>query len=135
MQYHIEHHMFPAVPFFNMPKLRAAIAHDLPPATQGLSDTWKEMLEVRRKQLEDSEYVLIPELPNLANDVKGNDAAEYFLKKAFSVIEKTKQDIRDLAIDPNRIGDYKYLDLTIGKNFETIKDLLMKIEKLIYISS
>ena len=72
---------------------------------------------------------------SLANDAKGNDAAEHFLKKTFSLIEKTKQDIQDLAGATNRIGDSKYLDLTIGKNFETIKDLLMKVEKLIYISS
>ena len=86
MQYHIEHHMFPAVPFFNMPKLRAAIAHDLPPATQGLSDTWKEMLEVRRKQLEDSEYVLIPELPNLANDVKGTRTEDGVLESEAALL-------------------------------------------------
>ena len=71
----------------------------------------------------------------LANDVKGNSAAEYFLKKASSLIEETKQDIKDLADAPSRIGGTKYLDLTIGKNFETIKDLLMKVEKLIYTSS
>ena len=78
--------MFPAVPFFNMPKLRAAIAHDLPPATQGLSDTWKEMLEVRRKQLEDSEYVLIPELPNLANDVKGTRTEDGVLESEAALL-------------------------------------------------
>lgn len=86
MQYHIEHHMFPAVPFFNMPQLRAAIAHDLPPATQGLWDTWKEMLEVRRKQLEDSEYVFIPELPNLANDVKGKRTEDGVLESEAALL-------------------------------------------------
>jgi len=35
MQYHVEHHMFPAVPFYHLPKLRQAIAHDLPPAPHG----------------------------------------------------------------------------------------------------
>ena len=29
----------------------------------------------------------------------------------------------------------KYLDLTIGKKIQTIKDLLLKAEKIIYISS
>jgi len=36
MQYHVEHHMYPAVPFYNLPKLRAALIHDLPPAPHGL---------------------------------------------------------------------------------------------------
>jgi len=29
----------------------------------------------------------------------------------------------------------KYLDLTIGKKIQTIKDLFLKVEKLIYVSS
>ena len=41
MQYHAEHHMYPAVPFFNLPKLREKLAHDLPPAPHGLRATWK----------------------------------------------------------------------------------------------
>ena len=80
MQYHIEHHMFPAVPFFNLAKLRAAISHDLPPAPQGLKDTWKEMLQIRRKQLADPGYVAIPNLPDLADDVKGGRAEDELLK-------------------------------------------------------
>ena len=63
MQYHVEHHMFPAVPFYNLPKLRAAIANDLPPATHGLWATWKELLQVVKKQKEDPNYVFVPQLP------------------------------------------------------------------------
>ena len=33
------------------------------------------------------------------------------------------------------LGNTKYLDLTIGKKIQTIKELLMKVERLIYISS
>ena len=42
MQYHVEHHMFPAVPFYNLPALRKAFAHDLPPATHGLWGAWRD---------------------------------------------------------------------------------------------
>jgi fatty acid desaturase len=49
MQYHVEHHMFPAVPFYQLPKLRQAIAFDLPPATVGLVETWKEILRHHRQ--------------------------------------------------------------------------------------
>jgi fatty acid desaturase len=41
MNYHIEHHMYPAVPFFRLKALRAAIAHDLPPPTVGLRGVWR----------------------------------------------------------------------------------------------
>jgi len=63
MQYHVEHHMFPAVPFFNLPRLRKAIEHDLPPAHHGLWSTWTEMLEIHRKQQADANYAFVPNLP------------------------------------------------------------------------
>ncbi len=63
MQYHIEHHMFPAVPFYNLPKLHAAIQHDLPPAPRGLWATWKQMLEIHRRQQQDPNYSYVPPLP------------------------------------------------------------------------
>jgi fatty acid desaturase len=64
MQYHIEHHMYPAVPFFNLPKLRKALEHDLPPAHKGLIPTWKEILEIRQKQIDDPSYYFVPQIPD-----------------------------------------------------------------------
>jgi fatty acid desaturase len=64
MQYHVEHHMFPAVPFYNLPRLRKAIEHDLPHAPHGLWATWKEIVPIMKKQREDSSYVFVPKLPN-----------------------------------------------------------------------
>lgn len=64
MQYHVEHHMFPAVPFYNLPRLRKAIEHDLPPAPHGLRATWRELLSILKKQREDPTYVFTPKLPS-----------------------------------------------------------------------
>jgi fatty acid desaturase len=64
MQYHLEHHMFPAVPFYNLPRLRKAIEHDLPPATHGLRATWKELLPIMKRQREDPTYIFVPVLPD-----------------------------------------------------------------------
>ena len=63
MQYHVEHHMFPAVPFYKLPKLRKAIEGELPPAPHGLWATWKEILEIHRCRQEDKTYAFLPELP------------------------------------------------------------------------
>ena len=71
----------------------------------------------------------------LAGDLKENNMADYLLKRAFNLIEEVKQDIKELEYAPGRINDTKYLDLTIGKKIQTIKDLLIKAEKIIYISS
>ena len=73
MQYHVEHHMFPAVPFFNVPKLRQAIESDLPPAPRGLWATWKGMLEIHRKQREEPDYFFVPELPAGLDDDQASD--------------------------------------------------------------
>lgn len=68
MQYHIEHHMFPAVPFYNLPKLRAAIKDDLPPAPHGLWATWRELLPLMRRQREEPGYFFVPQVPQNAGD-------------------------------------------------------------------
>ena len=67
--------MFPAVPFFNLPKLRAAIEDDLPPAHHGLWATWKEILKIHRKRLEDPDYTYVPELPSPVEG-EGADCAD-----------------------------------------------------------
>ena len=65
MQYHLEHHMYPAVPFYNLPKLRKAIEADLPPAPHGLIATWREMLALRRNFLADPSFRYSPAIPRL----------------------------------------------------------------------
>ena len=58
--------MYPAVPFYNLPKLRRAIEHDLPSAPHGLRATWREMLELRKRFLADPGYRYLPSLPGAA---------------------------------------------------------------------
>jgi fatty acid desaturase len=63
MQYHLEHHMYPAVPFFNLPKLRRAIEADLPPAPHGLYATWKELLWIKASISENPGFKVEFQLP------------------------------------------------------------------------
>ena len=56
MNFHIEHHMFAAVPFYNLPKLRQVLEPDLPIATKGLLATWLEIIDTLRKQKNDPTY-------------------------------------------------------------------------------
>jgi fatty acid desaturase len=44
MNYHIEHHMYPGVTFFNLKNLRNEIEHDLPVATSGITNLVREIL-------------------------------------------------------------------------------------------
>jgi len=63
MNYHTEHHMFPAVPFHALPRLRALVSAGMPPAYRGLLSAWREMLTIIRRQRRDPGYVLVPTLP------------------------------------------------------------------------
>lgn len=51
MQYHVEHHMYPAVPFYNLGKLRKALGDELPVVPHGLIATWKVILKIRKQAL------------------------------------------------------------------------------------
>ena len=98
----------------------------------------EQIKETSQAELLRLQSLLVPlekKAQRLADDLQGNNAADNLLKNAFNLIEKTKQDIKDLEFIPSRINDAKYLDLTIGKNIQTIKDLLIKVEKIIYPSS
>ncbi len=63
MNYHIEHHMFAAVPCYNLPKLHVLIKDDLPHCPNGLVETWSVIIPIIRKQQADATYQFIPELP------------------------------------------------------------------------
>ena len=98
----------------------------------------EQVKEISQAGLLRLQSLLVPlekKAQSLAGDLKENSAAEHFLKYAFNLIEEAKQDIKDLENAPGRTNDAKYLDLTIGKKIQTIKDLLLKVEKLIYVSS
>jgi fatty acid desaturase len=70
MQYHIDHHMFPTVPCYNLKKLHKAIKHDLPPTPQGLWACWRDMRAIAKKQRENPNYLHRVTLPQDAvNDV------------------------------------------------------------------
>jgi fatty acid desaturase len=66
MDYHIEHHMFAAVPFYNLKKLRALIEDDLPDY-EPLLKTWSRMVPTLRRQRSEPGYCVIPVLPDAKN--------------------------------------------------------------------
>jgi len=98
----------------------------------------EQVKETNQTELLKLQALLVPlekKAQRLTDDLEGNNSADYLLKRAFNLIEEVKQDIKELEYAPGRINDTKYLDLTIGKKIQTIKDLLIKAEKIIYISS
>ena len=63
MNYHVEHHMFPMVPYHALPKLHEAIKQDCPPAYPGTLAAYREILPAIVRQLRDPTYFVRRELP------------------------------------------------------------------------
>lgn len=63
MNFHTEHHMYAAVPCYNLAKLHKAIKADLPHCPSGLVETWKLIIEIQKKQETDPTYQFRAELP------------------------------------------------------------------------
>ena len=66
MNYHIEHHMFPMVPFHALPKLHEQVEACLPRAYRGLTDAFKEIIPALIRQSKDANYFVVRELPGAA---------------------------------------------------------------------
>ena len=63
MNYHIEHHMFPMVPYHALPRLHEMIKHDLPKPNSSIIDGYREMIPAFLRQLRNEDYFLKRELP------------------------------------------------------------------------
>ncbi|CAN7280554.1 fatty acid desaturase family protein [Rhizobium sp. LjRoot254] len=70
MNYHVEHHMFPMVPYYALPKLHELIKHDLPAANPSIWHAYKEAWPVVKRQLRYEDYYLKRELPPTARPYK-----------------------------------------------------------------
>ena len=63
MNYHVEHHMFPLVPYHALPKLHETIRHDCPPPYRSILSAWREILPAVIRQLDDPGYHVKRPLP------------------------------------------------------------------------
>jgi len=63
MQYHIEHHVCPQVPFYNLPKFHEKIKEQLPKPNYGLFAAYKEIIPAIIKQSKDSSYEIKKTIP------------------------------------------------------------------------
>ena len=66
MNYHVEHHMFPMVPYHALPRLHQAIGHDLPAPNRSIAEGFAEMWPAIRRQLANEDYFLKRDLPPTA---------------------------------------------------------------------
>lgn len=70
MNYHVEHHMFPMIPYHALPRLHELIKHDLPPANPSILAAYREMWPAVLRQLKYEDYFIKRELPPTAKPYK-----------------------------------------------------------------
>ena len=63
MNYHVEHHMFPLVPFHALPKLHDVVKEDCPTPYTSLFAAWCEIIPTVLKQVKDPAYHVKRRLP------------------------------------------------------------------------
>jgi Na+-transporting NADH:ubiquinone oxidoreductase subunit F len=68
MNYHLEHHLFPTVPYHALPALHREVADHLPPANTSVLDAYREIVNALRHQRHDPDWE-IPDrvVPNTAS--------------------------------------------------------------------
>jgi fatty acid desaturase len=66
MNYHVEHHMFPMVPYHRLPELHEEIKNDLAPPYPSLWAAYQEIVPAVLRQLKDQTYYVRRELPESA---------------------------------------------------------------------
>ncbi len=63
MNYHVEHHMFPLVPYHALPQLHAAVKDDMPTPYPNILTTWREIVSTVLRQVKDPAYYVRRKLP------------------------------------------------------------------------
>ena len=66
MNWHLEHHMYAAVPCYNLKRLHRAVARDMP-APRTLLGAWREMRETWRRQQVEPDYAFDTPVPALVD--------------------------------------------------------------------
>jgi fatty acid desaturase len=66
MNYHVEHHMFPMVPYHALPRLYEVMKPDLPPPNRSIADGFREMWPAIKRQVMNEDYFVKRELPPTA---------------------------------------------------------------------
>ncbi len=67
MNYHVEHHIFPSVPYYALPALHHEVKYHLAPASPGTWSAYRDILATLRRQWRDPAYDKPrPDLPDVA---------------------------------------------------------------------
>lgn len=87
MGYHIEHHIFPLVPYHALPKLHEVIKAEMPRPYYGLVAAYREIIPTLWRQSRDATYYVKRELPTPAWGLEDARAAEIVTAQVATVTD------------------------------------------------
>jgi fatty acid desaturase len=70
MNYHVEHHMFPMVPYHALPKLHERLKSDLPLPSPNMWSAYRDIISALKKQIVNPAFSIDPQFPNTAAPIK-----------------------------------------------------------------
>ncbi|WP_020394451.1 fatty acid desaturase family protein [Thiolinea disciformis] len=82
MNYHLEHHMFPMVPYHRLPELHEAMEKDCPPPYPTMLAAYQEIIPALKRQLTDPSYYIKRPLPNPATPETPTTNSHHFITAA-----------------------------------------------------
>jgi fatty acid desaturase len=75
MNYHVEHHMFPTVPYYALPRLHELLKGDTAPPYRSILAAYREIIPALRRQVKDPRYCVVRPLPPNASPMMPPRAA------------------------------------------------------------
>ena len=75
MNYHVEHHMFPMVPYHALAKLHQELKADMPKPYNGLWEAYREIIPALLRQVKDPTYFVRRQLPGTSLPVPSLEPA------------------------------------------------------------
>jgi Na+-transporting NADH:ubiquinone oxidoreductase subunit F len=77
MGYHVEHHMFPLVPYHALPKLHALVKTDMPKPYNGLLEAYREIIPTVLRQVKDVTYFVRRQVPTPSQLAAGAEPSRH----------------------------------------------------------
>ena len=76
MNYHVEHHMHPTVPFHSLDKLHQEIAHESPPPYRNTLEAWNELIRALWRQRREPTFSVQRPVPGKDGSARADGAAQ-----------------------------------------------------------
>jgi Na+-transporting NADH:ubiquinone oxidoreductase subunit F len=87
MNYHVEHHMYPSVPYHSLPKLHELLKNDMPIPYRGLAAAWREIIPTVLRQRRDPSYHVQRVLPRSAGTSRDAVAMPVFTAEGRPMVD------------------------------------------------